>query len=91
MLSEEEFIELCSKYKTHELTEAEYRKLRMWVDGSEENYRFFSNYVKLYKAEMRAETYQKAGKPSSVKEKLIVCGNVFTGWLLPLVCLLLLY
>ena len=56
MLSEEEFIELCSKYKKHELTEAEYRKLRMWVDGSEENYRFFSNYVKLYKAEMRAET-----------------------------------
>lgn len=60
MLSEEEFIELCSKYKTHELTEAEYRKLRMWVDGSEENYRFFSNYVKLYKAEMRAETYRQA-------------------------------
>ena len=60
MLSEEEFIELCSKYKKHELTEAEYQKLRMWVDGSEENCRFFSNYVKLYKAEMRAETYRQA-------------------------------
>ena len=70
MLSEEELIDLCGKYKTHELSEAEFQKLQAWVNSSEENFQFFSNYVKLYKA---------------------VCGVVFTGWLLQLVCLLLLF
>lgn len=59
MLSENELIELCSKYRTHRITEAEYGKLREWLNESEENYRFFSNYVKYYKVELRAEALQK--------------------------------
>lgn len=60
MLTENELLDLCNKYRTHRLTEAEYRKLQEWINESEENHRFFANYVKLYKAELRAETYSAA-------------------------------
>lgn len=55
MLSEDKLIELCHKYRMHTLTEVEFRKLQAWIDESEENHLFFSNYVKLYKAEARSE------------------------------------
>lgn len=64
MLSETEITDLCRRYKTHELTEAEFQKLQAWVNSSEENHRFFSNYVKLYKADLRVEASQKADPDS---------------------------
>lgn len=64
MLSETELLDLCHKYRTHEISESEFQELRAWINSSEENHRFFSNYVKLYKAELRAETFRKAD-PSS--------------------------
>lgn len=64
MLSETELIDLCRRYTIHELTEAEFQKLQVWVNSSEENHRFFSNYVKLYKAELRVEASQKADPDS---------------------------
>lgn len=60
MLTENELLDLCNKYREHRLTEAEYQKLQEWIDESEENHRFFANYVKLYKAELRAEAYSTA-------------------------------
>lgn len=60
MLSEKELVDLCHKYQTHKLTEAEFRLLQSWVNESEENHRFFSNYVKLYKSEKRTEARQNA-------------------------------
>lgn len=65
MLSETELIDLCRKYKAHELTEAEFQKLQEWVNSSEENHRFFSNYVKLYKAEMRVDVFRKANSSAA--------------------------
>lgn len=56
ILSENELVDLCHKYQTHNLTESEFRLLQSWMKESEENYLFFSNYVKLYKAEKRKET-----------------------------------
>ena len=64
MLSETELIDLCRRYTIHELTEAEFQKLQAWVNSSEENHRFFSNYVKLYKADLRVEASQKADPDS---------------------------
>lgn len=60
MLSENELVDLCHKYQTHQLTESEFRLLQNWVNESEENLRFFSNYVKLYKSEKRIEASQAA-------------------------------
>lgn len=60
MLTENDLLDLCNKYRTHRLTEAEYRKLQEWIDESEENHRLFANYVKLHKAELRAEAYSTA-------------------------------
>lgn len=57
MLTEKEVLDLCNQYREHRLTETEYRKLHEWINESEENRRFFANYVKLYKAELRAEAY----------------------------------
>lgn len=56
MLSENELVDLCHKYQTHKLTKSEFRLLQNWVKESEENYLFFTNYVKLYKTEKRIET-----------------------------------
>lgn len=53
MLTENELVDLCHKYQTHQLTELEFLLLKDWVNESEENHRFFSNYVKLYKTEKR--------------------------------------
>lgn len=58
MLSENELVDLCHKYQTHKLTESEFQLLQSWVNESEENLRFFSNYVKLYKSEKRIEANQ---------------------------------
>lgn len=55
MLSENELVDLCHKYQTHKLTESEFQLLQSWVNESEENLRFFSNYVKLYKSGKRIE------------------------------------
>lgn len=55
MLTENELLDLCAKYREHRLTESEYRKLQSWINESEENHKLFTNYVKLYKAELRAE------------------------------------
>lgn len=60
MLSENELVDLCHKYQTHKLTESEFQLLQSWVNESEENLRFFSNYVKLYKSEKRIEANQHA-------------------------------
>lgn len=60
MLSENELVDLCHKYQTHQLTESEFRLLQNWVNESEENLRFFSNYVKLFKSEKRIEASQAA-------------------------------
>lgn len=60
MLSENELVDLCHKYQSHQLTETEFRLLKGWIEESEENQRFFSNYVKLYKAEKCMEASRKA-------------------------------
>jgi transmembrane sensor len=60
MLSENELVDLCHKYQTHKLAESEFQLLQSWVNESEENLRFFSNYVKLYKSEKRIEANQHA-------------------------------
>ena len=60
MLSENELVDLCHKYQTHQLTESEFQLLQNWVNESEENFRFFSNYVKLYKSKKRVEASQAA-------------------------------
>lgn len=54
MLIENDLLNLCRKYRTHTITEFEFSKLREWVNSSEENQQFFSNYIKLYKTKLRA-------------------------------------
>lgn len=63
MMTENELLDLCVKYREHRLTEAEYRILQSWVNECEENHRLFANYVHLYKAELRAEA-SAAAHPS---------------------------
>lgn len=60
MLTENELLDLCVKYREHRLTEAEYRILQSWVNECEENHRLFANYVHLYKAELRVEASDAA-------------------------------
>lgn len=60
MLSEQELVDLCHKYQTHQLTQSEFQLLEDWIKESEENYTFFSNYVKLYKTEKRIEAGTQA-------------------------------
>lgn len=60
MLSETELLDLFHKYRTHEITEPEFQKLQVWINSSEENHRFFSNYVKLYKRELQADASRRA-------------------------------
>lgn len=55
MLTENDLIDLFHKYRTHTITESEFRKLQEWINSSEENQQFFLNYIKLYKGELRAE------------------------------------
>lgn len=60
MLSENEITDLCNKYRTGELTGDEHRKLKEWIQASEENREFFSNYVKLYKIGLRLKASREA-------------------------------
>lgn len=60
MMSEDELVTLCNKYRTHTLTYPEFCRLRVWVESSEENRRFFSNYLRLYKEELRASAFSQA-------------------------------
>lgn len=60
MLSENEITDLCNKYRTGELTREEFRKLKEWIQASEENREFFSNYVKLYKTGLRLKASHEA-------------------------------
>lgn len=63
MLTENELLGLCVRYREHRLTEAEYQKLQSWINECDENHRLFANYVHLYKAELRAEA-SAAAHPS---------------------------
>ncbi len=67
MLSESEFIDLCYKYRTGELTRDEYRKLQAGLEVSEENRKLFSDYVKLYKTELRLEASHTASASEAWK------------------------
>lgn len=63
MLTENELLDLCVRYREHRLTESEYQKLQSWINECDENHRLFANYVHLYKAELRAEA-SAAAHPS---------------------------
>ena len=67
MLSESELVDLCYKYRVGKLTKEEFRQLEAWMHESESNRKFFSDYVELYKSELRREASRKASPSEAWK------------------------